>query len=161
TVVAFTSQATDLVNGLDDTNAADDVFVRSGVTSRLVSVARSGTAAGNGDSISPSLSGDGRFVAFISQATDLVSGLTDGNGALAAFLRDLAGERTPALSTVPAGNQTGNGASFPFVLSADGSRPVLVSDASDLVALDSNGTSDVFAPLPPGPVQFSVAAQSV
>src|SRR5262249_348565 len=136
TVVAFASGATDLVSGLTDTNGLSDVFVRSGVTTRLVSLARSGTAAGNGDSSSPCLRGDGRFVGFTSQATDLVSGLADGNGTSDVFLRDLAGERTTALSTVPAGNQTGNAESSECVINGDGSRPVFLSFANDLVAQD-------------------------
>jgi Tol biopolymer transport system component len=161
TVVAFASGATDLVSGLDDTNAAGDVFVRSGGTTRLVSVARSGTAAANGESSSPCVSGDGRFVAFTSLATDLASGVADANGTSDVFLRDLAGERTTALSTVPAGNQTGNKESSDCVLNGDGSRPVFLSDSGNLVAHDSNGKKDLFAPLPPGPLQFSVLNQVV
>ncbi len=75
--VTFFSSATDLVSG--DTNALNDIFVhdrQSGATTR-VSVSSDGTQ-GNGNSFSPALSSDGRYVAFYSDATNLVSGDTDG-----------------------------------------------------------------------------------
>src|SRR5439155_1055443 len=87
--VAFASLASNLVSG--DTNGADDVFVhdrRTGVTER-VSVASDDTQ-GNGASVvctpSPSVSADGRFVAFASQASNLVPG--DTNGRVDLFVRD-------------------------------------------------------------------------
>ena len=69
--MAFTSRATNLVPG--DTNGTEDVFVhdREGLTER-VSI-HTGGAQGDARSFLPALSGDGRFVAFSSQATNLVS----------------------------------------------------------------------------------------
>ncbi|MBI5285723.1 MAG: thrombospondin type 3 repeat-containing protein, partial [Chloroflexi bacterium] len=83
--VAFYSWATNLVPG--DTNGADDVFVRDRVTgaTERVSADSAGTQ-GNGFSYSPSISGDGRYVAFYSWATNLVPG--DTNGADDVFVRD-------------------------------------------------------------------------
>ena len=75
--MAFYSVATNLVSG--DTNGADDIFVhdrQTGTTER-VSVATGGTEA-TGDSYTPAISADGRFVAFYSDATNLVSGDTNG-----------------------------------------------------------------------------------
>jgi Tol biopolymer transport system component len=75
---AFSSAATNLVAG--DTNAAEDVFLRdiaTPVTSR-VSVDSDGTE-GNAASDSPRLSDDGRYIVFMSEATDLVSTATTGN----------------------------------------------------------------------------------
>src|SRR5207253_2716603 len=74
--VAFDSAATDLVAG--DTNGTNDVFVhdrQTGITER-VSVASDGTQ-GNKASSYPALSADGRFVAFDSDATNLVAGDTN------------------------------------------------------------------------------------
>src|SRR5438034_323618 len=89
--VTFTSAASDLV--ADDTNDDDDVFVRdlkTGTTT-LVSVNSAGTASGNGASgfgfTLPALSANGRFVAFVSGASDLVA--DDTNGADDVFVRDL------------------------------------------------------------------------
>ena len=83
--VVFTSSATNLVPG--DTNAVDDVFVRdrlAGTTER-VSVGTGGSE-GNGASGQPSVSADGRFVAFRSEATNLVPG--DSNGMADIFVHD-------------------------------------------------------------------------
>src|SRR5205085_9443575 len=76
-VVAFASQATNLVAG--DTNGAGDVFVydRSTKETTRVSVGPAGAQGTGGDSYSPSLSADGRYVAFASDATNLVPGDTD------------------------------------------------------------------------------------
>lgn len=74
--VAFASGATNLVPG--DGNGQSDVFVRDvleGTTIR-VSVDESGNQVATGPSLGPSLSADGRFVAFVSAATDLVAGGT-------------------------------------------------------------------------------------
>src|SRR5262249_18041849 len=84
-LVAFESRATNLVAG--DTNGQRDVFVHdrsSGIT-ELVSV-RSNGAQGNGDSDWPSLSSNGRFVAFESGASNLV--VSDGNAAWDVFVHD-------------------------------------------------------------------------
>jgi Tol biopolymer transport system component len=79
--VAFASEATNLVPG--DTNAATDIFVHDRETGRTVRVSvpsRGGQI--NGDSWTPSISGDGRYVAFPTDADNVTPG--DNNGALAA-----------------------------------------------------------------------------
>ena len=94
--VGYSSKASNLVPG--DTNQVEDVFVldrQSGVTAR-VSVS-SGGVQGNGASIKPALTADGRYVLFQSYASNLVAG--DTNKKLDLFLRDrqagttVAGER--------------------------------------------------------------------
>jgi Tol biopolymer transport system component len=88
--VAFSSEASNLVPG--DTNDAGDVFVhdrRTGTTAR-VSLG-SGGVQGNGRSDSPTLSADGRFVAFSSWASNLVPG--DTNDAGDVFVRTLVRQR--------------------------------------------------------------------
>jgi Tol biopolymer transport system component len=75
--VAFNSDASNLVSG--DTNGASDIFVndlQTGTTKRI-SVASDGTQ-GNNNSYNPSISADGRYVAFYSDASNLVSGDTNG-----------------------------------------------------------------------------------
>ncbi|HBY77298.1 MAG TPA: calcium-binding protein, partial [Cyanobacteria bacterium UBA11148] len=71
--VAFYSYASNLVSG--DTNNSWDIFVRDLLTNttRIVSLATDGTQ-GNYGSYSPSISADGRYVAFTSDASNLVSG---------------------------------------------------------------------------------------
>ena len=77
--VAFQSEATNLVPG--DTNSAPDVFVRDRKTGRTQRVSvRSDGAQGNGTSAAPAISADGRFVAFYSDATNLVPGDTNDQG---------------------------------------------------------------------------------
>src|SRR5437867_9901852 len=84
--VAFVSDATDLV--ANDANGNSDVFVRDlkAGTTTLISVNSAGTGSGNGSSDSPVISADGRFVAFVSDATDLTA--NDANGNSDVFVRD-------------------------------------------------------------------------
>ncbi len=86
--VIFESLAANLT-ALADGNQATDIFardLRSNIT-YLVSVNAAGTGSGNRGSDSPSISSDGRFVAFVSTATDLVSGNPNQSGDV--YVRDL------------------------------------------------------------------------
>src|SRR5438445_496038 len=143
--VAFDSAATDLVAG--DTNGVSDVFVhdrQTGTTER-VSVASDGTQ-GNDASFYSALSADGRFVAFDSDATNLVAG--DTNGTTDVFVHDRQTGTTERVSVASGGGTQGNGKSGGFfafpALSADGRFVAFQSDAPNLVAGDTNGTTDVF-----------------
>lgn len=142
--VAFASNASDLVP--QDTNGTTDVFVRDMVagTTTLVSVNGAGTDSGNGDSgfLSLVLTPNGRFVAFESNASDLVP--ADNNSATDVFVRDLTTQATVVVSVNALGTDTGNDISFFPALSPDGRYVGFTSNASDLVANDSNGTTDVF-----------------
>jgi Tol biopolymer transport system component len=138
--VAFQSGAANLVAG--DTNGAFDVFVRdrqSGTTER-VSVGPGGVQS-NGGSFDPKLSADGRFVAFESQATNLVSGDTNAGSDIFVFDRLLGTTERVSVST--AGAQ-GNGFSIATVISADGRFVVFESYATNLVAGDTNAADDIF-----------------
>ena len=138
--VAFESFSSRLVP--DDTNGALDVFVAdlpSGSISRI-SLATDGGQADE-RSYSPSISADGRIVAFASFATNLVPG--DTNGLLDVFLRRRDQQTTTRLSVGPDG-AGGDGLSFAPVVSADGERVVFSSEAGNLVPHDSNGIRDVF-----------------
>jgi Tol biopolymer transport system component len=143
---AFHSAATNLVPG--DTNGIDDVFVRdlvTGVTTRE-SVASNG-AQGNGSSYAPSISRGGRFVVFVSVATNLVPG--DTNGVADVFVRDrLTGQTTRAsVSTAGAqGDQASEVYNFfgPPAISPDGRYVAFDSLATTLVPSDTNAASDAF-----------------
>lgn len=138
--VVFNSSANNLVSG--DTNGVDDIFVRdrlTGVVSR-VSVSSVGGES-NLDSWHPSISSDGRFVAFSSIASNLVQGDSNGMGDI--FLHDRTLGLTTLLSKSTLGT-SGSGRSFYPAISGDGSRVAFSSFASDLVFGDSNAKSDVF-----------------
>ncbi len=138
--VAFESFSSRLVP--DDTNGALDVFVAdvpTGSVSR-VSLATDGGQADN-RSYSPSISADGRVVAFASFATNLVA--DDTNGLLDVFLRRRDQQTTTRLSVGPQGAQ-GDGLSFGPMVSANGALVVFSSEAANLVPDDSNGIRDVF-----------------
>src|SRR5438093_242361 len=143
--IAFVSSATSLVAG--DTNGATDVFVhdrQTGTTER-VSVGSGGGTQGTGNSggffAFPALSGDGRLVAFQSDATNLVAG--DTNGATDVFVHDRQTGTTERVSVASGGRQ-GNGTSAGPALSADGRFVAFYSTATNLVAGDTNGATDVF-----------------
>jgi len=138
--VVFHGLATNLVGG--DTNGTFDVFVhdrQSGATER-VSLDSLG-AEGNDRSSFPSVSADGRYVAFESEATNLASG--DANGTLDIFVHDRQSGTTECVS-VDALGVPGNDASQTASISADGRYVVFESFASDLVSGDTNGRPDVF-----------------
>jgi Tol biopolymer transport system component len=108
--VAFCSFATNLVPG--DTNGKQDVFVRDRKTGKTerVSISSAG-GEGNGPSFyHPRISADGRYVAFHSDASNLVPGDTNGKGDL--FVRDRRTGTTERASLDPAGKQFPGGALF-------------------------------------------------
>lgn len=139
--VAFAGSASNLVPG--DVNGVADVFVRDRTdgTTELVSVSTLGRKA---DDIctTPSLSADGRFVAFYGYATTLVPG--DTNLRTDVFVRDLQNGTTVRASVSSAGAQ-GNGHCdlFPSI-SADGRLVAFASESTNLVLGDANGVFDVF-----------------
>jgi Tol biopolymer transport system component len=138
--VVFGSFASNLV--LDDAAGFDDVFVRDRLlnTTECASLSSAGIV-GNGHSMYPSISDDGRYVVFYSQADNLAAG--DANDATDIFLRDRQASTTIRLSDVPAGGQS-NGTSRLPVISADGRLVAFQSSATNLVPPDDNGASDIF-----------------
>jgi len=127
--VAYSSHADDLVT--DDTNRAPDIFVHDRVTGTniLVSVGTNGVSARGGFSANPVISGDGRFVAFLSTATNLIAGRT--NRFLNLFRRDLQSGTTEMISVGTNGASGDNDASFP-VISQDGRYVAFLSRARNL-----------------------------
>jgi hypothetical protein len=138
--VAFGSYATNLVAG--DTNDVIDVFVHdrdTGETTRA-SISSAGVQA-NDESFSPSISSSGRFVAFRSDATNLVANDTNNNSDI--FVRDRTLEFTERVSVDSDGDQA-NGDSILPAISADGRFVAFSSEASNLVAGDNNNLADIF-----------------
>jgi Tol biopolymer transport system component len=138
--VAFHSLASNLVPG--DTNFAGDIFVRdrATLTTRRISVSSTG-AQGNTFSFDSSISASGRFVAFASNASNLVPGDTNGIGDV--FVRDRTTHATTRISVSSTGAQ-GNDSSFDPSISANGRFVAFRSSASNLVPGDTSGQSDVF-----------------
>src|SRR4028119_204549 len=139
--VAFSSDATNLVPG-DDTNSSRDILVRDRLTNTTtrVSVDSAGNQA-NSSSFAPSISADGRFVAFYSEATNLVLG--DTNNTYDIFVRDTLTNTTTRVSLDSAGNQ-GNGFSYSPSISADGRFVAFESTTSNFVPGDTNNNRDIF-----------------
>ncbi|HEY7148945.1 MAG TPA: PASTA domain-containing protein, partial [Gaiellaceae bacterium] len=97
-----------------------------------------------------SISADGRYVAFYSEASNLVSG--DTNGATDVFVRDRRSGATKRIS-VGSGGVESNGDSVRPALSANGRLAVFESDATNLVSGDTNGFTDIFFYDPQGTPQ--------
>jgi Tol biopolymer transport system component len=139
--VAFYSDSTNLVP--NDTNGVADIFVHELPTgqTRRVSVGAGGEQS-NGFSASPSLSADGRFVAFISIANNLVPG--DTNGEFDVFVRDRRTGTTKRVSVGPDGTQGTGGTIEETAISADGRAVAFAWNGNNLVPNDTNGEPDVF-----------------
>ncbi len=140
--VAFTSSATNLT-GDDDGNLSRDVFVfdRKTGTTRRASVDSEGGDA-DADSYEPTVSSNGRIVAFYSSASDLVP--LDTNGDYDVFVHDSGTGTTRRVSVDPDGNQV-PGPSYTPALSQNGKVVVFYAEANGLVPEDQNGTGDVYS----------------
>jgi len=170
--VAFYSDAAGLA-----TNAAwgiRNIFVHNFASGSnvLVSVSADGLAAGNSGSFDPAISGDGRYVAFASYATNLVA--NDTNNAEDVFVRDLQAGTT-TLASVGAGGVGGNGNSYWPQISANGRYLLFYSAANNIVSGVNNeffwtdlqsgttyaiGATNIAAMTPDGSnVVFAVGAQ--
>jgi len=138
--VAFISWATNLVPG--DTNGTNDIFVRDRLlgTTERVSVSSSGAQA-NDYSQEPSISANGRFVAFDSAATNLVPAAV--NGYQNVYVRDLRSGTTELVSVNSSGQPGNFGGGSPSI-SGDGRYVAFISDSYNLVAGDNNGLTDFF-----------------
>lgn len=136
--VMFDSTASNLVGG--DTNSQSDVFLHTRSTNRTnrASVS-SAEAQADGSSHSPSIGG--RFVSFVSTASNLVP--NDTNFAEDIFVRDLAAGRTERVSVTSTGEEANSSSTLASV-SANGRWVAFSSFASNLVPGDTNGHFDVF-----------------
>ena len=143
--IVYTTLASDMV--ANDTNVGNDIFLYDRVagTNTLISRNASGDAGNDGSDISghQCISDDGRYIVFTSDASDIISG--DTNGFADAFLYDTTTSTYTRISTVAGDDTTGgNGETGNPVISGDGSRIVMWTLASDLVTSvpDTNMDSD-------------------
>ncbi len=154
---AFASAADNLVPG--DTNHAQDIFLVDLAAHSVarVSIASAGIQA-NRDSDLPALSADGRYVAFVSAATNLVSG--DGNRAGDIFLHDRLARHTSRVSvgvTAPWTGVEANGPSQgPAAIGADGRMVAFVSAATNLAAAPTTPAAHAFVHLRQDPPIYTV-----
>jgi TolB protein len=138
--VTFHSVGATFVAG--DGNGLSDVFLHDRKTGLTELVSRGPWGrAGHGTSAGSAVSADARYVAFTSEADDLVPG--DGNGQSDVFLRDRLARTTVRVSVNAQGGEA-DGASSVFALSSDGRFVMLQSAASNLVPGDGNGERDLF-----------------
>jgi len=144
--VAFLSSFSNLVDG--DTNEKSDVFLHDTLhhTTRLVSCSADGTPGNDyaGELRAycpPAISADGRYVAFLSQASNLVP--DDTNHRADVFVKDMWTGRIERVNIASDGSQAG-GESWGVDMTPDGRYVVFVSRASNLVPGDTNYKSDVF-----------------
>lgn len=138
--IAFSSDASNLISS--DGNGTRDIFVRDmqTQTTTLASLSSMGVQA-NDYSEAPSISGDGRFVAFVSSATNLVA--NDTNNKDDVFVHDMQTGATTRVSVSSIGNE-GDGTARWVSISADGRYVAFESDATNLVSGDTNNTGDVY-----------------
>jgi Tol biopolymer transport system component len=139
--VVFVSRARNLAAG---TSGVYDVYLRDtqAQTTELVSVNLAGTGGAGDDCLTPSVSDDGRFVAWTSAATNLVAG--DTNDTYDVFVRDRTIGVTSRANLADTSSAQADGFSFGPEISANGRFVVFRSDATNLVAGDTNGWSDIF-----------------
>ncbi len=127
--IVFASDATNLVTG--DTNGKRDIFIRDTVTRKTKLVSKAGAKLANFNSFQPVVSDDGRFVAYLSDATNLVP--NDTNGVTDAFRTDLTTGATVRVSVSTAGVQA-NGVTDGIDMSANGSAIAFSSTATNLAS---------------------------
>ena len=144
TYVAFTSKATNLVTG---GNGQQHVYRKNVTTGDIQIVSQVETAPdvwtqGNGASNAPSISADGRYVAFVSKATNLVTPSTD-VGSQHVYVRDMTTGAVQLASVSTAGVR-GAGASLAPLISSNGKVLAFSSDAANLVVSDTNSARDAF-----------------
>jgi Tol biopolymer transport system component len=139
--VLFQSSASNLVAG--DTNGKNDLFLYDRVTHtpERVNLGAGGVQA-NGYNYGGAMSPDARWVAFGSDASNLVSG--DTNGYIDVFVRDRATGAVERVNVASNGSQANWGDSFIGSISADGNVVAFISYADNLGGRDINGYGDIF-----------------
>ncbi len=138
--VAFSSLASNLVSA--DSNSVSDIFVHdtNTLTTTRVSLSQSGLSP-NDSSTAPAISNSGRYVAFVSSASNLVN--ADTNNSSDIFVYDRSAQETARVSISAYGGAS-NGESSAPIITADGQYVGFVSIANNLVSGDNNGKVDAF-----------------
>lgn len=143
--ILFSSHANNLTTHADGNDLGTDLYVRdvANNVTKLITVNTTGTASGNATSFGGKISGDGRYVVFTSEASNLISG-SDTNGR-DVFLRDLQTNTTTRISTNAAGTAGGNDRSDAGIIDKGGRFVVFFTRATDLASVpDVNEFSDIF-----------------
>jgi Tol biopolymer transport system component len=142
--VAFSTTATN-VDPLD-TDSAEDVYVRDVQSNTTILVSRATGASGaksNGGSWEPSISGDGRYVAFVSGATNLSTSVTVSRAQV--YIRDLQANTTTLVSRAAgASGAAGGDSSRRPAISADGHKVAFYSSATNLSSADTDAVQDLY-----------------
>jgi len=147
---AFASQSADLITPGEDVNGFYDIFRHDLVTGETIRVNVPSGGVGESDAqdffATPVISGDGRYVAFTSPATNLLGPGGDTNGGRDAFVHDCVTRVTERVNVAFGGGEPSPVSDPDVAISADGRFVVFDSTASDLLppGVDTNGTSDVF-----------------
>ena len=137
--VVFRSSASNLVAG--DSNGVSDVFIYDRTVGSTARISVDGAGGeSNGPSSAPAISGDGRYVAFASGASNLVA--ADTNAVDDVFVRDRLAGTTTRVSVDDGGGQAGAASARPSI-SGDGGSVAFDSAASNLVVGDTNNARDV------------------
>ena len=147
--VAFASYASNLFH--DDKTGHLDVFLSDRAAEVSLISRTPGGAPANGFNYGPSISGNGRFIAFSSDASDLAQ--PDTNGATDVFVRNLRTDHTRLLSTAPSGDSANSDSSAESI-NRRGDVVTFESYATDLVVGDVNDFADVFVRKGSGAVQL-------
>lgn len=142
TRLAYSTGYSDQVSG--DTNGVTDILVRNLSTGTITraNTDASGAQATGGGSTNPVFSANGAKIGFESSATNLVAG--DSNGQQDLFVKTLNGNAIVRVNTNAAGEQAMGGGSSGLAFSTDGGKVIFTSSATNLVADDTNGMSDIF-----------------
>lgn len=139
-MVVFESKAANLVTG--DNNGKKDIFLWRAKNNSIELVSRTASGGlGDGDSYDASLSGNGQFVVFTSDAPNM-SSIAKGRSLSNIFIRNITAGSTDMLSVDPAQKTGGNGVKAS--ISFDGSRVSFCSPSNTLVANDMNNLWDIF-----------------
>jgi Tol biopolymer transport system component len=139
-VVAYSSTASNLVEG--DTNQVEDVFVVERSTGLIERVSLSSSREeANGASSQPVISSDGRYIAFVSSATNLFPGASSGHSEVYLYNR---AKRTILWVSAPIGFGNNDGDSREVTISGDGNWVAFSSSSTQLVNGDTNNRSDIF-----------------
>ncbi len=134
--IAFESAATNLIAGQLDANGKTDVFLYDRTTRQTILVSHSAASVvttGNGSSVQPSLSADGRYVSFLSSATDLPAGSTAQDGSDSVYVFDRIADSTQLVARTAGSGGADETRPVEQRISADGRWVAFTSYADDLI----------------------------
>gem|GEM_PF-961074 len=147
--VVYASDAANLTAG--DTNGFSDIFLYDRVTEETRLISRGpGGAQADGQSLAPVISGDGRWIAFSSEASNLVVGDMNGVSDIFLYDRSLDGQSefdapgNTALTRISLSSGEPDGDSHAPAINADGSIVAFGSEAANLLAEDADTNGDIY-----------------